>query len=412
MMNTLQPTILKIRLAAASAALMFVVVLGSAVFTTHSAQAQTFTDHSAQAQTFTSLYSFTGGSDGGEPLEGLLRDKDGNLYGTTFQYGAGYGVVFKVTETGTESVLYSFTGGADGADPYPSLITDTAGNLYGTALAGGSSNCSGGCGVVFKVDKNGTETVLYSFKGGTTDGCGPGAPLIRDSAGNFYGTTGECGASGFGTVFKLPNGGKEKVLHSFAGTPSDGQYPYYGALLIDKEGNLYGVTDTGGASGDGTLFKLSKTGKETLLHSFAGGTDGDLVFGGPVADKDGNLYGTADLGGSSGAGIVWKVSKKGKETVLHTFAGGSSDGANPIAGVILDAKGNLYGQTQGGGASGDGTVYELSTKGKITLLHSFDGSDGATPWGGLLLRDAKGNFYGTTMGGGSSGKGTVWQLTK
>ena len=402
MINTLQATILKIRLAAASAALIFVVVLGAAVFTPRSAQAQTFSD----------LYSFTGGSDGGEPLEGVIRDKAGNLYGTTFQNGAGFGVVFKVTATGTESVLYTFTGGADGGDPYPSLIMDTAGNLYGTTFAGGSSNCAGGCGVVFKVDKNGKETVLYSFKGGTTDGCGPGAPLIRDKAGNFYSTTGTCGASNFGTVFKLTKSGKETVLHSFGGTPSDGQYPYCGALLMDKLGNLYGVTDTGGASGEGALFKLSKSGKETLLHSFAGGSDGFLVFGGPVADKAGNLYGTADDGGSSNAGIVWKVSKKGKETVLHTFTGGTSDGANPIAGVILDAKGNLYGQTSSGGASGDGTVYELDTKGKITLLHSFDGSDGGTPWAGLLLRDAKGNFYGTTMAGGSGGKGTVWQITK
>jgi uncharacterized repeat protein (TIGR03803 family) len=156
---------------------------------------------------------------------------------------------------------------------------------------------------------------------------------------------------------------------------------------------------------------LSKSGKLTLLHSFAGGSDGFLPFGGPVADKDGNLYGTADDGGSSNAGIVWKVSKKGKETVLHTFAGGSSDGANPLAGVILDAKGNLYGQTSSGGSSNDGTVYKLNKKGNLTLLHSFDGSDGQTPWGGLLLQDTKGNLYGTTQSGGSSGKGTVWQLT-
>jgi uncharacterized repeat protein (TIGR03803 family) len=401
MTNTLQHRVSRIGLAAASAALTFVVVLLLATITTPSAQAQTLTD----------LYSFTGGTDGGEPLEGLIQDKDGNLYGTTFQYGSGYGVVFEVSASGTESVLYSFTGGADGGYPYASLIMDKAGNLYGTALAGGSSNCDGGCGVVFKVDKAGKETVLHSFKGGTTDGCGPGAPLIRDSAGNFYGTTGTCGASSLGTVFKLTKSGKETVLHSFAGAPSDGQYPYYGALLMDKEGNLYGVTDTGGASGDGTLFKLSKSGKLTLLHSFAGGSDGFLPFGGPVADKDGNLYGTADDGGSSNAGIVWKVSKKGKETVLHTFAGGSSDGANPLAGVILDAKGNLYGQTSSGGSSNDGTVYKLNKKGNLTLLHSFDGSDGQTPWGGLLLQDTKGNLYGTTQSGGSSGKGTVWQLT-
>jgi uncharacterized repeat protein (TIGR03803 family) len=368
---------------------------------------------SAHAQTLTDLYSFTGGTDGGQPFEGVIRDTKGNFYGTTSQYGSGFGVVYEVSAAGTETVLYTFTGGADGGLPHSSLLMDATGNLYGTTFVGGSGCGSSGCGVVFKLDKAGKETVLYSFKGGTADGCDPGAPLVRDKAGNFYGTTGQCGASNFGTVFKLTKSGKETVLHNFAGPPSDGQYPYYGALLIDKQGNFYGITDSGGASGNGTLFKLSKSGTLTLLHSFAGGSsDGELPFGGPVADKNGNLYGTTDNGGSSNVGIVWKVSKKGKETVLHNFTASQSDGAHPFAGVILDAKGNLYGSTMYGGAIGVGTVYELNTKGALTLLHSFDGSDGQTPWAGLLLRDSKGTLYGTTRIGGTGGEGTLWQLTK
>ena len=390
-------------LRAASVALAFVVVLVLGLVATQSAQAQTFAD----------LYNFTGSSDGGYPYAGLVRDAAGNLYGTTYQGGSsGFGVVFKVDTKGTETVLHSFTGASEGEGPYAGLIQDAAGNLYGTTTYGGSSNCSDGCGVVFEVDPSGKETVLYGFNGGTTDGCGPAAPLLRDKAGNLYGTTGECGASNYGTVFKLSKGGKETLLHSFAGGTSDGQYPYYGALIMDKAGNLHGVTDSGGVSGSGTLFKLSKSGKETLLHGFGGSGDGGLPFGGPVVDKDGNLYGTADIGGSADAGIVWKVSKKAKETVLHSFTGGSSDGANPIAGVILDAKGNLYGQTSGGGTSGDGTVYELNSKGTLTLLHSFDGSDGKSPWGGLVVRDAKGNLYGTAVYGGSGSYGTVWHITK
>jgi uncharacterized repeat protein (TIGR03803 family) len=395
--NTLQK-LSRIQLGTASATLTLMLVLGLVV------------TQSAQAQTFTDVYNFTGSSDGGYPYAGLVRDAAGNFYGTTAQGGSsGFGVVFKVDTSGAETVLHSFKGGSDGETSFAGLIQDSAGNLYGTTIAGGIS----GYGIVFKVNTAGKETVLYTFKGGTTDGCGPSALLLRDTTGNLYGTTGVCGSSNYGTVFKLSKSGKETVLHSFSGGSSDGQYPYYGALIIDKEGNLYGVTDSGGAFGSGTLFKLSKSGKVTLLHSFAGGTtDGSLPFGGPVTDKDGNLYGTADDGGSSNSGIVWKISKKGKETVLHNFAGGSSDGANPIAGVILDAKGNLYGQTSGGGTSGDGTVYKLNTKGTLTLLHSFDGSDGKEPWGGLVVRDTKGNLYGTAVDGGTGSYGTVWQITK
>ena len=232
-----------------------------------------------------------------------------------------------------------------------------------------------------------------------------------DAKGNLYGVTPECGASGYGTVFKLSKAGKETILHSFAGAPTDGEYPYYTSLLRDAKGNFYGVTWLGGATNNGAVYKLSKSGTLTLLHSFAGGTtDGCFSYGTPAMDKVGHIFGTTQQCGASNEGIVYKLSKSGKETLLHSFAGGTTDGSYPVAGVIVDSKGNLYGDTELGGASNLGTVYELS-KGTLTLLHSFAGSDGSDPMGDLL-RNAKGNFYGTTSQGGSSNVGTVWQIAK
>ena len=361
---------------------------------------------SAHAQTFTDLYNFTG-STGAFPQAGLVRDAAGNLYGATRRGGSSNsGVIFKVDSSGTETVLYVFTGGTDGKFPYGNLIRDAKGNLYGTTREGGTSTY----GTVFKLDPKGVETVLYSFGGGA-DGCFPSGGLVSDAMGNFYGVTPECGASGDGTVFELDKGGKETILHNFAGGTTDGAYPYYTGLLRDAKGNLYGVTFIGGITNNGVLYKLSKSGILTLLHSFAGGTsDGCFPYGTPAMDKRGNLVGTTQQCGASNFGTVYKVSKSGKETVRYNFAGATSDGAYPLAGVIWDKQGNLYGDTELGGASNLGTVYEL-TKGTITLLHSFSGSDGSHSIGGLI-RDAKGTLYGTASQGGTGNAGTVWQITK
>lgn len=385
----------------------------------------------ASAQTFTVLYNFTGGpTDAAYPEAGLVRDETGNLYGTTWSGGSGSacdnafgssgcGTVFKVDTGGTETVLYSFTGGADGGYPFAGLIRDTAGNLYGTASAFGSS----GYGTVFKLDTSGTLTVLHSFTGGTTDGLYPYGGLLQDKAGNLYGTTTQgggtgCYGQGCGTVFKVDTSGTETVLHSFAGYPSDGALPDFTSLLMDKEGNLYGITSEGGSSsvctlGCGVVFKLSTGGSETVLHNFVGyPSDGCFAFGTPAMDKEGNLYGTTDSCGY-GYGVVWKVSQNGTETVLHSFNG--SDGAYPIAGVILDAKGNLYGNTEGGGSYDNGTVYRLSPSGKLVVLSLNEGTDGANPYGGVI--GAQGSLYGTTSDGGDLncnphfGCGTVWKLT-
>ena len=253
--------ILGIRGRAVSAALTLAVVLVLGVVTTHS----------AQAQTFTVLYKFAGGTgDGCDPYAGLVRDTAGNLYGTTVGCGAfGWGTVFKVDTSRAETVLFNFSySNGDGAIPYGGLVRDSAGNLYGTTDYGGSS----GNGVVFKLDTSGKETVLHNFAGGTKDGCDPlYESLVRDSAGNLYGTTNRCGAFGYGTVFKVDTSGKETVLHSFAGYPADGCYPYAG-LVRDSAGNLYGTTDGCGAFAYGTVFKVDTSSKETVLHNFAEGT--------------------------------------------------------------------------------------------------------------------------------------------
>jgi uncharacterized repeat protein (TIGR03803 family) len=371
--------------------------------------------HSAQAQTFNVLYSFCSQSnckDGNTPTAGVIQDAKGNLYGTTSLGGtSNWGTVFDLDSTGTETVLYNFSYiNGDGANPFGSLIRDAAGNLYGTANYGGPN----GQGLVFKLDHTGKQTVLHNFTGGTNDGCAPYAGLIRDKAGNLYGTTVACGAYGYGMVFKLTATGKEKVLHSFAGPPTDASNPFFGAsLIMDALGNLYGTTYLGGALGSGTVYKLTASGKETVLYSFTGGADGCLPYGAPVMDKLGNLYGTTSQCGSSFEGTVWKLSKGGKETVLYNFTGGA-DGGDPQAGVILDAKGNLYGTSALGGANSRGTVFKLSPSGTLTVLYSFctlsSCADGTFP-AAALIRDAKGNLYGTTEFNGGGNGGTVWKLT-
>jgi uncharacterized repeat protein (TIGR03803 family) len=376
---------------------------------------------SAHAQTLSVLYSFTGRRDGVSPAAALIRDAAGNLYGTTSlggdvncNNGYGCGTVFKIDPAGKKMVLHRFKGGTDGAIPLAGLLRDRKGNLYGTTQSGGDPTCNSptGCGTVFKLDATGKETVLYSFKGGT-DGAGPHASLVQDTAGNLYGTTVDGGAFGWGTVFKLDKSGVEAVLHNF-GVGADGQDPI-GGLVPDAAGNLYGTTAFGGAFLNGTVFKLDKGGSYTVLYSFGDGADGAAPYAGLVRDKAGNLYGTTYLGGGYGWGTVFKLDTSGHESVGHSFAL-VADGELPFAALVRDAAGNLYGTTtQGGGTSNYGTVFKLDKDGKETVLHSFTGgADGAWPYAGLI-RDKAGNLYGTTAGGGTgscdAGCGTVFKLT-
>jgi uncharacterized repeat protein (TIGR03803 family) len=365
----------------------------------------------AQAQTFTTLYNFTGGTDGGYPFAGVIQDTAGNLYGTTFYGGdlnclapEGCGVVYKLDTAGTETVLHSFSGGQnDGLEPLAPVVRDKDGNLYGTTSQGGLP----GYGTVFKIDSAGNETVLYSFWGGS-EGCWPAQGLILGKSGAVFGTTSYCG----GGIFKVYRTGLFTVLHAF--DYEDGTYPMFGHLTMDRSGNLYGVTVEGGGtgcsgSGCGVLYELSKSGTFTVLHRFGGGTsDGCEPYGSVAQDNAGNLYGTTYQCGSNNNGTIWKVSKKGRETILHNFAGGTTDGCDPFGGVTLDADGNLYGDTFACGANGYGVLYELSAKGTLTLLHSFDGSDGRDPYGDEVLRTGKGELFGTTHWGGTYDGGTVW----
>lgn len=245
--------------------------------------------------------------------------------------------------------------------------------------------------------------MLHVFGGGRSDGCEPYQNLTMDEAGNLYGTTPACGASAQGTVFKLTRKGKETLLHNFAGP--DGAIP--SGMLRDASGDFYGLTEGGGTAGRGVLYKLMMGGTLTVLYNFVGDAYGDN----PVAltmDKLGNFYGTTNQGGAYG-GTAWKVGKQGTETILHNFDGGTGDGCFPQGGVVRDSNGNLYGNTFQCGASDDGNIWKVSKNGTETVLHNFSVPDGANP-SGSLLRDANGVLYGTSSCAytGTGCYGTVW----
>ncbi|MGA2741008.1 MAG: choice-of-anchor tandem repeat GloVer-containing protein [Bryobacteraceae bacterium] len=350
----------------------------------------------------TVLYSFAGGDDGGRPYAGVISDPAGNLYGTAYQGGtAGFGVVYKLDTAGQETVLHSFTGGADGKSPYAGVIRDPAGNLYGTTTYGGTANA----GVVYELDVNGQETVLYTF----TVAAGGGEPysgVIRDAAGNLYGAAGG-GTPGYGVVYKLDTAGRETVLYSFAEF-ADGEEP--NAVIGDGAGSFYGTTRSGGTEGLGVVFKLDATGHETVLHNFfTAEDDGSGPYAGLIRDSAGNLYGTTTAGGSGMVGVVFKLDTAGNETVFYTFPG-AVDGSYPNAGVIRDSAGNLFGTTYQGGTGHAGVVYKLDSTGHERVLYNFTGgADGANPYGGVV-RDSAGNIYGTALLGGTANKGVVYKL--
>jgi uncharacterized repeat protein (TIGR03803 family) len=396
----------------------------------------------AKAQTLAVLHSFAGSpGDGVEPLSSLVRDAAGNLYGTTAGGGAsGNGTVFELVMSSgsyTEKVLYSFVGGpSDGAIPEAGLIMDAAGNLYGTTYSGGSASyCLGGCGTVFElVNSSGTytEKVLYSFSGPASDGAWPQAGLVTDAAGNLYGTTAFGGSSncliGCGTVFELVNSSgtyTERILHSFGAFSGDGNQPV-GDLAIDAAGNLYGATDgvIEGAdcySTSGIVFELVKSAgsyTEKVLYSFPSTREyGAGPLAGLVMDAAGNLYGTTGWGGAYGAGTVFEmVNSSGSytEKVLWSFGSTPDYASLPEGGLAVDASGNLYGTVYSGGSDGGGIVFELiNSSGSYTekVLHSFASftGDGANPQADLIM-DTTGNLYGTTLNGGANGYGIVFEF--
>jgi len=414
------------------------------------------------AQTQKVLHTFTGNWDGSYPQGSLIFDSAGNLYGSTNAgggvpicpgEGSGCGVVFELSPTSTgawkETALFRFASSATGAAPQGSLLFDSAGNLYGlTPEGGGSSLCGGdvnGCGIAYELSPNSsggswTQSILEVFNEGP-EGALPLAGFIADAAGNLYSTAGLSNFGG-GNVFeisKTSSGWQFNVLYNFT-AGADGGAPEAN-LVFDAAGNLYGTTVVGGnlagcfGSGCGVVFELSPTASgtwtEKVLHAFSGGRDGGQPVGALIFDAAGNLYGTASNSAGTacfggGCGLVFELSPTSTgawtEKVLHTFTG-AGDGAVPMAGVIRDSAGNLYGTTVAGGNltgvcagnGGCGVVFKLSPTStgnwSETVLHRFSGGrDGSEPFSGLTF-DASGNLYGSTYYGGAAGFGVIFETT-
>ena len=331
--------------------------------------------------------------------------------------------------TVTAQMLYSFgSSSTDAMTPDGVVIQGSDGNFYGTTIRGGLPACDDGsatktseqigCGTVYKITPTGEEAVLHLFAAAPADGVYPEV-LIEASDGNFYGTTLGGGANNAGTVFKLTPEGVETILYSFAGG-SDGANGV--GLVQANDGNFYGTTGAGGAHNAGTVFKLTPGGVETILYSFAGtpyaGPDGFGPVGQLAQGSDGNFYGVTQLGGLPSpvvnnittCGTVFKVTPEGVETILHRFSG--PDGQSPN-GLIQGSDGNFYGTTVGDNTS-SGTVFKIAPDGAETTLYAFNpgaaDGDGGFPEAGLI-QGRDGNFYGTTSGGGKNFGGTMFQLT-
>jgi uncharacterized repeat protein (TIGR03803 family) len=329
---------------------------------------------SAKASTTEVLYSFAGEDDGEYTDTDVAIDAAGNLYGTSVLGGEfGGGTVWQLSPVGdswVHTVLYSFTGGADGGEPYKGVTLDAAGNLYGTAVTGGSGSCEGGCGVAYKLTKSGTtwtQSVIHAFTGGD-DGSGPGSRVALDKRGNVYGMTPTGGANGLGTIYEIhpkANGGWAlRVIHTFTGG-SDGSSGSAGKMLL-RGGHLYGAATAGGINSSGTVFELTPTRigewDFKLLYSFQGAPDGVFPYGALLFDAAGNIYGTTYYGGANDLGAVYKLSPtdsgEWSETVLYSFKAGT-DGNSSISNLVSDAPGNLYGTTSEGGL-GSGTIFKLT----------------------------------------------------
>jgi uncharacterized repeat protein (TIGR03803 family) len=335
------------------------------------------------------LHTFRTGPDGSVPNGALVQGDDGSLYGTTTGGGDfGNGTVFKVSSDGALTVLHEFDY-FDGSTPGSGVISASDGDFYGTTILGGASNL----GTVYRMTPEGALTVLHEF-GGAPGGAHPLASLAQGDDGRLYGTTYYGGASGFGTVFSLDVDGTLAVLHSFAGGSAGGN-PIAGLIQV-ADGSFYGTTSRGGSFDSGILFKMTAEGSVTVLHSFGAPGDGAFPVAGVVQAMDGSLYGTTLRGGATGNGTVFKVAGGGAISVVHSFTGGTG-GAFPGGALIQATDGYLYGTTISGGASGQGTVFKFSTSGVLLTLQSFTGEFTGRPFA-ALVQASDGHFYGTAAG--------------
>lgn len=352
------------------------------------------------------------------------------LLSASLVVGAGSAAASPAVSSPTLRIVHSFTGNtgtADGYAPVAALVEVGQGEFYGTTQFGGtSSNCIGGCGTVFKVAADGTETILYSFTGGS-DGALPNAGLLKGRDGKLYGTTetGGGGAGcqsdafvqayglpGCGTVFSITSAGQLKIVYAFTGIDGDGSLVLSG-VVQDTRGNLFGATAGGGSSGAGTIFEISPDTKERVVYSFSGGFDGSDPNSVTIG-RNGALYGTTIGGGASGLGTVFRLERNGTEEVLHSFGGDPADGASPGSGLLLGHNGKFYGSTLFGGSHGLGSLFEISAAGDLSILYSFTtgAAEGSAGPNGPLVQDDEGDIYGTTEFGGTAGLGSIFKLSR
>ena len=376
----------------------------------------------ASGQTETILYQFGNSvgetATPYAPYAGLAQGSDGNFYGTTAGGGTnsyGSGAVFRISPGGDYKLLYTFGGfSGDGSGPQAPLVQGSDGNFYGTTRFGGtSSNCNFGCGTVFRISPGGIYTTLYSFVGYPTDGEYPFAGLVQGSDGNFYGTTLGTGtncSSGCGSVFRISPSGIYTSLYSFGGVPMDGQYPF-GRLAQGMDGGFYGTTSAGGINNGGTFFRISPSGTYTSVYALP---TGSKPYAGLVQGSDGNFYGTTVSGGKFGDGTVFRFNPSAIYTNFYTFGPLLFEGFYPHGSLVQGSDGSFYGTTSGGGYVNvnNGAVFRISPSGNFTFLYSFgsQSGDGSAPWGGLV-QGSDGNFYGTTAWGGTNNLGTVFRIS-
>jgi uncharacterized repeat protein (TIGR03803 family) len=358
---------------------------------------------SAFAQAYSVLYNFgTQSGDPGHPGNpGIIaQGRDGDLYSTTWADGAyGHGSVFKISTSGKLTVLHSFNLNVDGSAPNSGLTLGTDGNFYGTTSEGGSL----GNGTVFRISPTGKLTTLYSFTG-SADGADPYAAPIQGEDGNFYGTTAS-GGLGFGTIYKMTPSGAVTSLFQFDQT--NGAYSQT-PLILATDGNFYGTTTAGGLYNLGAVFKITSAGTLTLLYS-ADYTNTVTIEAPLVQGSDGNFYATTVIGDQN-FGVVFKMTPSGSVTILHDF-NGTTDGGNPFAGLIQATNGDFYGTTNlyGRGGSNAGTFYRITSKGAFSVVHTFNGTDGASSYV-TPIQHTNGIFYGDTDAGGTHGQGVFYSV--